>query len=143
MNLRRKYRTKYIKKGLTCLTVDDYLALLENVKQKNQNKHGVITFNARCPLHHNHPNGDKTPSLLISEGVTQPVVYYCQSQGGQHGPCNNRNLTNWFVRQFKKSKKLYTYGYGYAYSTHDKVKVETPISRALRERVKRLEAGDE
>ena len=97
---------------------------IENVKQKNQNKHGVITFNARCPLHHNHPNGDRTPSLLISEGVTQPVVYYCQSQGGQHGPCNNRNLTNWFVRQFKKSKKLYTYGYGYAYSTHDKVKLE-------------------
>ncbi len=137
--IKRKYRTKYIKRGLTCLTIDDYLAPLENVQEENKNKHGVATYRARCPLHHNHPNGDRTPSLLVSKGVTQPVIYYCQSQGGDFGPCNNRNLTNWFARQFKKTKKLYTYGYGYAYSTHDKVKEETPISVAMRELEERNE----
>ena len=120
--IKRYYRTKYIKKGLTCLTVDDYLALLENVEEKNKNKRGVITYNARCPLHHNHANGDRAPkgkpSFMIGEGVTQAVVYICQSQG--KGPCNNKNLTRWFVRQFKKNKKIYSDGYDLSYRTQRK-----------------------
>ena len=104
--IKRKYRTKYIKKGLTCLKVDDYLALLENVKQKNQNKHGVITFNARCPLHHNHPNGDRNPSLIISRGNKRNVIYFCMSQGGKKGKCSNDKLAHWFSNKFKEGRAL-------------------------------------
>ena len=123
MNLRRKIKTKYNKKGLTCLTVDDYLELLEDVEVENKNDDGSVgMYRTRCPLHHNHANGDRAPngnpSFMIGEGVTQAVVYLCQSQG--KGPCNNKNLTRWFVRQFKKNKKIYSDGYDLSYRTQRK-----------------------
>ena len=126
MNLRRKIKTKYNKKGLTCLTVDDYLELLEDVEVEDTNEDGVSTYRTRCPLHHNHEHGDRkpngNPSFMIGEGVTQAVVYLCQSHHGKgKGPCNNKNLTNWFVRQFKKNKKIYSDGYDLSYRTQRKV----------------------
>ena len=102
MKTRRYY---YTTKRLGSLTIQDHLNLLTNVEEHSR-KDDNVTYKARCPLNHNHSNGDRNPSFIISNGRKQSVVYTCMSQGGDKGKCNQKALTDWFVNKFKENKLL-------------------------------------
>ena len=104
-------RTHYTTQHKSSKSIHDYLPLLENVSSETREKtldDGTIknktTYTARCPLYHNHPLHDSSPSFIISEGDKQPVVYFCMSNGGKKGKCSNTNLTSWFTKKFKEKK---------------------------------------
>ena len=107
-------RTHYTTQHKSSKSIHDYLPLLENVSSETREKtldDGTIknktTYTARCPLYHNHPLHDSSPSFIISEGdYTQPVIYKCRSFGGNGGKCSYSNLTNWFTKKFKEEKKI-------------------------------------
>ena len=101
--MRRRYY--YTSKRLGSLTIQDYLHLLTNVEEHSR-KDDNVTYKARCPLHHNHSNGDRNSSFIISRGNKVDVVYSCMSQGGPKGKCNQKALTNWFIKKFKENKIL-------------------------------------
>ena len=103
--MKKRNRYYYTNNRLRSLTIDDYLNVLENVEEKDS-KSDNITYKARCPLHHNHANGDRNNSFIISRGNKVEVVYTCMSQGGPKGKCNQKALTNWFVNKFKENRIL-------------------------------------
>ena len=113
-----KRRYYYTSKRLGSLTIQDYLNQLTNVEEHSR-KDKNITYKARCPLHHNHPNGDRNSSFIISNGRYQDVVYHCMSQGGDKGKCNQKVLTDWFVKRFKELKLL-TKDFPLGYDWHKK-----------------------
>jgi|TARA_B100001971_G_C17748297_1_gene314142 hypothetical protein len=89
------------------LTLRDHLDQLENVSERRYaTKDDGKSYEARCPLHHNHPNGDRNPSLIISRGNKRNVVYFCMSQGGKKGKCSNDKLAHWFSNKFKEGRAL-------------------------------------
>ena len=107
-------RYYYTNNRLRSLTIDDYLNVLENVEEYRRH-YDNVTYKARCPLHHNHAQGDNglnkrnkiSSSFIISRGDKgQEVVYHCQSQGGPSGSCNQKALTRWFIKKFKELKLL-------------------------------------
>ena len=91
---------------MNSLTIQDYLNCLEDYEIKNEAGYNT-TWTSRCPLHHNHPNGDRNKSFIISRGTKgQIVVYTCRAPGGDTGKCNQKALTSWFVKQFKNKNLL-------------------------------------
>ena len=115
---KQKRRYSYTTKRLSNLDITDYLNLLSNVREKNK-KDNNVTYEARCPLNHNHANGDRNPSFIISKGNKQNVVYTCLSQGGPKGKCNQEALTNWFVTKFRENKILQSF-FPVGYQWHKK-----------------------
>ena len=98
-NPKKKYNFK-------ALTVPDYLNVLPGFKKEKKDG----SYLCHCPLDFNHPNNDETPSLLISKGENQ-VVVYCQSHGGGNGHfndgvCTQKEILKWFNRQFKLNGTL-------------------------------------
>ena len=100
---RKKY---YNTSRFDSLTLQDHLDQLENVSENRYAKENNKTYLARCPLHHNHNNGDRNPSLIISRGNKRNVVYFCMSQGGKKGKCSNDKLAHWFSNRFKEVRAL-------------------------------------
>ena len=109
-----RIRTHYTTQHKSSKSIHDYLPLLENVSSETREKtlddgttKNKTTYTARCPLYHNHPLHDSSPSFIISDGdYTQPVIYKCRSFGGNGGKCSYSNLTNWFTKKFKEETKI-------------------------------------
>jgi len=82
-------------------TIKDYLRVLPD-QDSIKKKHDGESYITRCPLSHNHKNGDRNPSFVINEVISNKyfdqnkvarniVVYSCLS-----GCCNQRDLASFF-----------------------------------------------
>ena len=101
----KQYNDKFQKKNITndsdWKTIKDYLRVLpdqDSIKQKYEGE----SYLARCPLPHNHKNGDRKQSFIINSVRSNKyfdknnnprdiVVYSCLA-----GCCNQHDLASFF-----------------------------------------------
>ena len=100
-----KINDKFQKKNSTndsdWKTIPDSLRVLPD-QDSIKKKHDGESYLTRCPLSHNHKNGDRYPSFVINEVISNKyvdenkvarkiIVYSCLS-----GCCNQRDLASFF-----------------------------------------------